>query len=207
MANEISTKDELVNKLSSFAENPDDINIRCKEKIKNTLLKCPELLYLFHETAFEKELFNEDGTINTDGDWDLYYGANGNIRPYLYIPDTQDKIKHYLCYRTMFSSTPTYNKAEKYLQVVFYIFVNGEDAIEPNTGLCRHDLIDSMIRERLNWSNIFGTQCRIVSDLENITDNYFLTRTITLEMNVLDSILKTSKDKQTSIINNKVRTL
>lgn len=207
MDNEISTKDELVRKLSSFAENPDDIIIRCKEKIKNTLLQCPELLYLFHETAFEDELFNEDGTINPDGDWDLYYGANGNIRPYLYIPDTQDKIKHYLCYRVMFSSTPTYNKVEKYLQVVFYIFVNGEDAIEPNTGLCRHDLIGSMIREKFNWSNIFGTQCRTVSDLENITDNYFLTRTITLEMNILNSIVKTSPDGRTSIINNKVRTI
>lgn len=105
----------------------------------------------------------------------------------------------------MFDSTPLYNKVEKYLQIVFYIFVNGQDAIESTTGLCRHDLIASMLREKFNWTNIFGTQCRLVSNIENITDNYFLTRTLTLECNVLNSIVKTNSNK-TSVINNVVRT-
>ena len=104
----------------------------------------------------------------------------------------------------MFDSTPLYNKVEKYLQIVFYIFVNGQDAIESTTGLCRHDLIASTLREKFNWTNIFGTQCRLVSNIENITDNYFLTRTLTLECNVLNSIVKTNSNK-TSVINNVVR--
>lgn len=200
---DVNTKDDLIYKLSDFAVNPDDDCIRCKEKIKNALLNCPELLYLFHEKDYEKELFLPSGELNTEGDWDVYYGDN--IRPYLYIPETQENIKHYLSYRVMFDSTPLYNKVEKYLQIVFYIFVNGQDAIESTTGLCRHDLIASMLREKFNWTNIFGTQCRLVSNIENITDNYFLTRTLTLECNVLNSIVKTNSNK-TSVINNLVRT-
>lgn len=200
---DVHTKDDLIYKLSDFAVNPDDDCIRCKEKIKNALLNCPELLYLFHEKDYEKELFLPSGELNTEGDWDVYYGDN--IRPYLYIPETQEKIKHYLSYRVMFDSTQLYNKVEKYLQIVFYIFVNGQDAIESTTGLCRHDLIASTLREKFNWTNIFGTQCRLVSNIENITDNYFLTRTLTLECNVLNSIVKTNSNK-TSVINNVVRT-
>lgn len=198
-----STKDEMIRQLTAFASNPDDDCIRCKEIIKNSLLQCPELLYLFHETDFEKELFNEDGTLNEEGDWDIYYGKDGNIRPYLYIPETQEQIKHYLCYRVMFDDSPNYNKIEKYLQITFYIFVNGEDAIEPKTGLCRHDLMASMLRDRFNWSNIFGTQCRFISDAENITDNYFLTHTLTFELTTLNSIVKTRQDSK--VINNRIR--
>lgn len=200
---EFNTKDGLITKLTNFAENPDDDCIRCKEKIKNALLHCPELLYLFHEKEYEKELFNENGSLKLDGDWDCYY--MDNIRPYLYIPETQEKVKHYLCYRIMFNDEPLYNKTEKYLEIVFYIFVNGQDVIEPMTGLCRHDLIASMLREKFNWSNIFGTHCRITSNQENITDNYFLTRTVTLECTALNSIVKTNPNNFTSVINRTVR--
>ena len=164
-----STKDEMIQQLTAFASNPDDDCIRCKEIIKNSLLQCPELLYLFHETDLE----------------------------------TQEQIKHYLCYRVMFDDSPNYNKIEKYLQITFYIFVNGEDAIEPKTGLCRHDLMASMLRDRFNWSNIFGTQCRFISDAENITDNYFLTHTLTFELTTLNSIVKTRQDSR--VINNRIR--
>lgn len=203
---EINTKDELVSKLSALAVNPDDACLRCKEIIKDQLLHCPELLYLFNETSFEQELFDENGNLMPDGDWDMYYGEHGNIRPYVYIPDTQTQIKHFLCYRVQFSDLPEYNRIEKYVEITFYVFCNGEDIIEPNTGLCRHDLIASMIREKFNWSNAFGTQCRIISDAENVTYNYFLTRTITLQLNLLNSIVKTNLGGQTSVINNKVRT-
>lgn len=201
---DVATKGELIDKLTAFAENPDDTCIRCKEIIKDQLLHCPELLYLFHENAYEDELFDEDGNLKLDGDWDMYYGDHGNIRPYLYIPDTQDKIKHYLCYRVQFSELPSYNKIEKILEITFYVFVNGEDVFEPETGLCRHDLIASMIREKFNWSNVFGCQCKIVSDEEGITDNYFLEHTIVLQMTNLNGIVKTTNGR-TAVINNGVK--
>ena len=49
----------LLNKLQSYAETQDDENIRVKEKVKNALLHCPELLYALHETDLEDELFDD----------------------------------------------------------------------------------------------------------------------------------------------------
>lgn len=42
------------------------------------------------------------------------------------------------------------------------------------TGIPRHDLIASIIRERFNWSNIFGMQTHLISSRESTTDNNYI---------------------------------
>ena len=95
----LKTKDDLLNKLRGYATY-DDEGVKYKEKIRQNLLKCPELLYALHEKDLEPELFceNEDGelVLNIDeetgellGEVDRYFGENANIRPYLFIPETQ----------------------------------------------------------------------------------------------------------------------
>ena len=98
---------------SDVNDNPDDDNIVYKQKIKDALLSNPALLYALHEKDLESELFDEDGNINWEfdeetnkyrplGEWDRYFGGNSNIRPYLFIPDTQTDVKHYICYQVGF---------------------------------------------------------------------------------------------------------
>ncbi len=79
------------------------------------------------------------------------------------------------------------------------------DIIDPDTGLARHDLIGSIIRERFNWSNIFGTQVKLVSNKESVTDNNYITRTMIFQGLTPNSIVRTDKNG-TRIINNVVRT-
>jgi len=67
------------------------------------------------------------------------------------------------------------------------------------------DLIASIIRERFNWSNIFGTQCRLVSNKETITDANYVTRTLIFELTVPNSVVNTDNGT-TRVINNVVRT-
>lgn len=55
---EIKNKSEMLSKLRAYATSPDDDNIRIKEKIKQTLLNCPELLYALHNKELEGELFD-----------------------------------------------------------------------------------------------------------------------------------------------------
>jgi hypothetical protein len=57
------TKNDLLQKLRSYAYTPDDDVIRIKEKVKEKLLKCPELLYALNNKNLECELFCEDGTL------------------------------------------------------------------------------------------------------------------------------------------------
>ena len=104
MSEILTTKEELLDKLRAYANTPDDDNIRYKEKIHDALLNNAELLYALNNEELESELFDEDDNLLIDeetgellGEVDRYFGDNSNIRPYLFIPDTQTDVKHYVC--------------------------------------------------------------------------------------------------------------
>ena len=163
-------KDDLLEKLREYRTSPDDENIYYKQKIKNALLTCPELLYALHEEKYEDELFDDDGNINWNpethepyGEWSAYFGENSNIRPELFIPETQTNIKHFICYQVSFDDMPKYNSTQKYMEIKFNIFCKEGDILDELTGIPRHDLIASIIRERINWSNLFGAQAKLIS--------------------------------------------
>lgn len=212
-------KKDLLNKLRAYATTPDDEATQYKEKIKQALMKSPELLYALHEEDLEEELFietedeggNKITVLNIDeetgellGEVDRYFGESSNIRPYLFIPETQTTVSHYVCYQVMFDELPRYNDTQKYTQITFTIFVNGKDREDESTGLPRHDLIASIIREKFNWSNIFGMQTHIISSKESTTDNNYLVRTLVFQLVDTNGIVETN-GKNTSIINYNVR--
>lgn len=215
MAEKLVTKNDLLNKLRSYRTAPDDDNILYKQKIKKALLSNPCLLYALNENKLESELFDHDGNIKWEwneetkeyeplGEWDRYFGSDSNIRPFLFIPDTQTEVKHYICYQTSFNESPRYNAIEKYAQITFTIFVHGNDRMDKSTGIPRHDLIASILRERINWTNIFGTHCELVSNRESTTDNNYLVRTLIFQLTALKNISQTQNNKS-CVINNKVR--
>ena len=209
MSEILTTKEELLNKLRAYADTPDDDNIRYKEKIHDALLNNAELLYALNNEELESELFDEDDNLLIDeetgellGEVDRYFGDNSNIRPYLFIPDTQTDVKHYVCYQVAFDELPRYSNIQKYTEITFNIFVNGKDRTDKLTGIPRHDLIASIIRERFNWSNIFGMQTHLISSKESITDSNYLVRTLIFQVLDLNGIVNTPYGDETYIRNN-----
>ena len=208
MSEILTTKEELLNKLRAYADTPDDDNIRYKEKIHDALLSNAELLYALNNEELESELFGEDNNLLIDeetgellGEVDRYFGDNSNIRPYLFIPDTQTDVKHYVCYQVAFDELPRYPNIQKYTEITFNIFVNGKDRTDKLTGIPRHDLIASIIREKFNWSNIFGMQTHLISSKESITDNNYLVRTLIFQITDVNSITYTQLGEKASYIN------
>lgn len=208
MSEILTTKEELLNKLRAYADTPDDDNIRYKEKIRDALLNNSELLYALNNEELESELF-DGNELNIDketgellGEVDRYFGDNSNIRPYLFIPDTQTDVKHYVCYQVSFDEIPRYSTIQKYTEITFNIFVNGKDRTDKLTGIPRHDLIASIIRERFNWSSIFGMQTHLISSKESVTDNNYLVRTLIFQVLDLNGIVNTPYDDETYIRNN-----
>lgn len=204
----LTKKEELLNKLRSYASTPDDDNIRYKEKIHDALLKNAELLYALNNTELESELFDEDDNLLIDeetgellGEVDRYFGDNSNIRPYLFIPDTQTEVKNYICYQVMFDETPRYKDTQKYTKIIFTIFVNGKNRLDKLTGIPRHDLIASIVREKFNWSNVFGTQMHLISSKESTTDNDYLVRTLIFQSTDTSSITYTPLGENPRTIN------
>ena len=211
MNENLTTKEKLLRKLRAYANTPDDDNIKYKNIIKNALLNCPELLYSLHDEELESELFDDNGNLYMDeetgnllGEVDRYFGDNSYIRPDLFIPDTQTTVNNYVCYQVMFDELPRYGKIQKYTEITFTIFVNGMDRTDELTGIPRHDLIASIIRERFNWSNIFGMQTHLISSKESVTDNNYLVRTLIFQVVDTNGIYKTSNGK-TSIVNYGIR--
>ena len=220
MAEKLVTKNDLLNKLRAYKTTPDDENIQYKKKIEKALMLNPCLLYALNEKSLESELFDDDGNINWEwnedtkeyeplGEWDRYFGGTSNIRPYLFIPDTQTEVKHYICYQVSFDEMPRYQDTLKYTNITFTIFVHGNDRYDKLTGIPRHDLIASIIRERFNWSNIFGMQTHLISSKESTTDNNYLVRTLVFQVVDTNGIYNTSNSKtsnsKTSIVNYGVR--
>lgn len=215
MAEKLVKKNDLLNKLRAYKTTPDDENIQYKKKIEKALMLNPCLLYALNEKTLESELFDDDGNINWEwnedtkeyeplGEWDRYFGGTSNIRPYLFIPDTQTEVKHYICYQVAFDEMPRYQDTLKYTNITFTIFVHGNDRYDKFTGIPRHDLIASIIRERFNWSNIFGMQTHLISSKESTTDNNYLVRTLVFQVVDTNGIYNTSNSK-TSIVNYDVR--
>ena len=203
MAEKLITKNDLLNKLRAYRTTPDDENIQYKKKIEKALMLNPCLLYALNEKSLESELFDDDGNINWEwneetkeyeplGEWDRYFGGTSNIRPYLFIPDTQTEVKHYICYQVSFDEMPRYQDTLKYTNVTFTILVHGNDRNDKLTGIPRHDLIASIIRERFNWSNIFGMQTHLVSSKESTTDNNYIVRTLVFQVVDTNGIVKTT---------------
>ena len=209
MSEILTTKEELLDKLRAYAETPDDDNIKYKNIIRKALLNCPELLYALNNNELEPELFDEDGNLLIDedtgellGEVDRYFGDNSNIRPSLFIPDTQTTVNSYVCYQVMFDELPRYQNIYKYNEIIFNIFVNGKDRTDELTGIPRHDLIASIIRERFNWSSIFGMQSKLISSKESITDNNYVVRTLIFQIEDTNSIVYTPFDENSYIRNN-----
>ena len=213
MVEKLVTKDDLLNKLCAYKTTPDDDVILYKQKIKNALLSNPCLLYALNDKKLESELFDKNGNINWEwnedtkqykplGEWDRYFGSDSLIRPFLFIPDTQTTVKCYICYQVEFNEMPRYNNIEKYTLITFTIFVHGDDRVDKLTGIPRHDLIASIIREKFNWSSIFGMQAKLISSKESTTDNNYICRTLTFQVLDLNGIVNTPYGQETQIRNN-----
>lgn len=216
MEEKLITKKDLLNKLRAYSNTPDDENILYKKKIEKALLSNPCLLYALNEKSLESELFDDDGNINWEwnedtkeyeplGEWDRYFGGTSNIRPYLFIPETQTEVKHYICYQVGFDKMPRNNDLLKYTNVTFTIFVHGNDRMDKLTGIPRHDLIASIIRERFNWSNIFGMQTKLIYSKEDTIDDSYLVRVLKFQIVDTNGIANTPYCGKTTINNYQLR--
>lgn len=216
MAEKLVTKNDLLNKLRAYKESSDDDVILYKQKIKNALLSNPCLLYSLNDKKLESELFDKNGNINWEwnedtkqyeplGEWDRYFGSDSLIRPFLFIPDTQTTVKCYLCYQVGFRDTARHNSGLKDTLIDFAIFVHGDDRIDKLTGIPRHDLIGSIIRERFAWSNIFGMQAHLAQDYEQTVDNNYVARYLTFQLTDLNSKIQTPYGGKSQMMNYGIR--
>ncbi len=172
---------EQIQTLRQYKTVMDDDNVRFKEVIKKNLINDELIIYLLNNRELE-----DAGADPSD-----YLGIN--ILPYFLIHPTQHNVQNFICYEISWKEMPRYNgKTTKYQQIIFYVLCEEKNNIEKTTGIARHDLIGARIKDIFNWTNKFGLQCYVVSDVPSVTDSDYATRTITFELLDANNIVKTN---------------
>lgn len=146
-----------------------------KRKIKQKLIENQDI----------RDLINNEDLKDTD-DYSNYLYQN--IFPFLVIPDTIYESKTYICFKVDDADTNYYNGVRKdnplmkVVEIEFMVVVH-KDVVETNYGIDRHDALAYVLKQMFSHSeNLFGFKLRCVSDLEGVTDNNFITRTLTFEV-------------------------
>ena len=162
-------------------QNIDDDVIKAKRLIKEKLYSDPDIIEALHNPELDPE------------EPDQYVGVN--IFDYIRIPGTVDKVKNFICFDVKQERNSYTNDHMKLQKYIFMVFCH-EDDIDTGYGISRHDLLSYLIRDIFNFSNIMGTQLVIASNIPNLTEKCFSSRTITFEEYTLNSLqrgVKTNK--------------
>lgn len=170
---------EQVQALRDLKRLPDSDDIRYKEIIKKSLIENPLVIYLLNNKKLE-----EDGADPSD-----YLGEN--ILPYFLIHPTQHDVQNFICYEVSYDELQRYNSNMKKQQVIFYVLCEEKNNIEKLTGIARHDLLAAQIIDIFNWSNLFGAQIHLVSDVPSVVDNDYACRTLVFEQETDNNLAKT----------------
>ena len=160
---------------------PDSDNVRYKEIIKKTLIENDLIIYLLNNKELEE----------SDADPSDYLGVN-ILNAYIVHP-TQHNVQNFICYETSFKELQRYNSNIKLQQIIFYILCEEKNNVERLTGIARHDLIAAQITNMFNWSNLFGAQIHLVSDVPTIIDSDYACRTLIFEQETDNNLAKTVK--------------
>ena len=173
------TFDDDLQKIIDYKKHYENDNIYYKEIIKDKLI---------NNSSIIKALNNSDLDPDCPAD---YMGEN--ILPYYLIVKTQGKARNYICFETLFEEIPRYNKVMKFGQVVFYIICDNKTIYDKDTGIARHDLLAALISDEFNWTNMFGTQIKLVSDKPVAIDDQYVGRTLIFEQTTTNNVIKDRK--------------
>lgn len=170
---------EQIQLLRDLKNLPDSDDIRYKEIIKKTLIENDLLIYLLNNKELE----------SAEADPSDYLGVN--ILPYYLIHPTQHNVQNFICYETEVRELNRYNSNMKNQHIIFYVLCEEKNNIERKTGIARHDLIAALLINTFNWTNLFGAQIHLISDIPSVVDNDYACRTLIFEQSTDNNLAKT----------------
>lgn len=167
--------------LRNYRNQLDSDDIKLKEEIKQRLLNDKYIIHVLDNKELQKN----------DAEPDDYFGVN--ILPYFIIPGVQTDAMNYLCYECSAEPRSRWENVtvEKYQRITFYILCHEKNIIEKTTSLARHDLLAALVTRMMNFEVFSCGRVELISDLANITDNYFITRTLIFSAKTDANLVKT----------------
>ena len=179
--------------LRGYRNNLDSDDIKLKEEIKQRLLDNKYIIHVLDNKELEEN----------DAEPDDYFGVN--ILPYYYVPGTQSDSKNFLCYECISEPRSRWDSVtvEKYQRIVFYILCEQKNIIEKTTSLARHDLLAALVMRAFNFEVFSCGRIYLMSDVANVVDNNYISRTLTFQGKTDSNLVKTI-DGKPKMINKRI---
>ena len=147
-------------------QNVNDDIIEMKRLIKQQLIADTDIL----------EALNNP-TIDIDSPDEF---LDNNIFGFIRIPTTQDTVRNFICFIVDDIEEHRFNEVMKYQQIQFTVICHLDD-MKTNYGMDRHDLLGYLIRDTMNWTNMFGLQFKLIYNKESTIDSDYYCRTLKFE--------------------------
>lgn len=156
----------------------DDI-IEMKRLIKQTLIADTDILEALH---------NPDIDIDSPDEF-----LDNNIYGFIRIPTTQDTVRNFICFTVDDIEEHRFNEVMKIQNITFTTICHLSD-MKTEYGIDRHDLLGYLIKDTINWSNIFGLQFKLNYNKESVIEGDYYCRTIKFEATKPNSLNKARMD-------------
>lgn len=155
----------------------DDI-IEMKRLIKQILISDPDILEVLHT----------DIDIDSPDEF-----LDSNIYSFIRIPQTQDKVRNFICFTVDDIEDHQFNEVMKTQYIQFNVICHLDD-MKTEYGIDRHDLLGYLIRDNFNWTNKFGLQFKLIYNKESTIDSDYYCRTLKFEAIKPNSLNKAKMD-------------
>lgn len=155
----------------------DDI-IEMKRLIKQTLISDPDILEALHT----------DIDIDSPDEF-----LDNNIYAFIRIPQTQDKVRNFICFTVDDIEDHQFNEVMKTQYIQFNVICHLDD-MKTEYGIDRHDLLGYLINDTFKWTNKFGLQFKLIYNKESTIDSDYYCRTLKFEAIKPNSLNKAKMD-------------
>lgn len=143
----------------------DDISAM-KRQIKQMLINDTDILEVLHNPKIDID--SPDEFLDT------------NIFGFIRIPNTQDTVRNFICFTVDDIEEHRFNEVMKLQDIQFVVICHLSD-MKTEYGIDRHDLLGYLIRDTINWTNLFGLQFKLIYNKESTIDGDYYCRTLKFE--------------------------
>ena len=146
-------------------QNIDDDISRMKRQIKQMLIADTDIL----------EVLNSSIDIDSPDEF-----LDEHIFGFIRIPSTQDTVRNFICVTVDDIEEHRFNEVMKLQNITFVVICHLSD-MKTEYGIDRHDLLGYLIRDSINWTNMFGLQFKLIYNKESTIDGDYYCRTLKFE--------------------------
>ena len=142
---------------------------------------------------------DKDGNQKTDSNGILLYkteiiGTNYEdkaIFNFLKIPDIQSEVKNYICFEVNDMEIPRGSSSLITKNIIFRT-ISHESDYKTDWGIARQDLLASIIKNKFDWSNTFGTHLELCYDKGKVADLGYYYREFVYETTTANNLVNKS---------------